>query len=216
MKRIFLLLCPLLFLAVLSSCDQRKVLNLPELDELYRDISDSVPEIDSVFTEYGNSGTISITVYYGERYQNIDGKDALLIIKKVRALFMQEEFQRTLLATVCGVSRDDILSHRYGAAPVTLSINDSYRSMEAGRYKYFLEAHLTLQCQNIDLTQIQARKSIYLFFIFEQFKYFIKVHFIPYIPYISYPYSRWCNHISVLFSIGFNHRQIAVVTACET
>ena len=141
MKRIFLLLCPLLFLAVLSSCDQRKVLNLPELDELYRDISDSVPEIDSVFTEYGNSGTISITVYYGERYQNIDGKDALLIIKKVRALFMQEEFQRTLLATVCGVSRDDILSHRYGAAPVTLSINDSYRSMEAGRYKYFLEAH---------------------------------------------------------------------------
>lgn len=141
MKRISLLLCSLLFLAVLSSCDQRKVLNLPELDELYRDISDSVPEIDSVFTEYGNSGTISITVYYGERYQNIDGKDALLIIKKVRALFMQEKFQRTLLATVCGVSRDDILSHRYGAAPVTLSINDSYRSMEASRYKYFLEAH---------------------------------------------------------------------------
>lgn len=141
MKYTTRLLCCLLFLLVLSSCNQTKILNLPELDKLYRDISDSVPEIDSFFTTYGNSGTVLITVYYGERYQNIDDKDALSIVKKIRTLFMQEEFQRSLLSTVCGVDRDDILSHRYSASTVTISIQDSHRPAEAGRYNYFFEAH---------------------------------------------------------------------------
>ena len=141
MKRIMVLLLSLLFVIALPSCDQVKTLSLSELEDLYEDLSTSVPEIDFLSASYGNSSDITIYVRFGERYQNIDVGDALTIVKKVRSLFMQEEFQKIFLPVVSGVGREEILSHRYNAPTVTLVIYDAHRPAEKGRYKYFLEAH---------------------------------------------------------------------------
>lgn len=141
MKHLISLLLSLLFIIVLSSCDQVRILSLPELEALYEDLSACVPEIDSISASYGNSSDITIYVRFGERYQNIDAGDALTVVKKVRALFMQKEFQKAFLPVVRGVKREEILSHRYSAPSVTLFISDAHRPAEKGRYKYFLEAH---------------------------------------------------------------------------
>ena len=141
MKHLISLLLSLLFIIVLSSCDQVRILSLPELEALYEDLSACVPEIDSISASYGNSSDITIYVRFGERYQNIDDRDALTVVKKVRALFMQKEFQKAFLPVVRGVKREEILSYRYDAPTVTLFIYDFYRPAEKGTYNYFLEAH---------------------------------------------------------------------------
>lgn len=134
-------LCFLLFLVILSSCDQERVLNLPEIEKLHIDILDTIPEIDRIFSVYGNSGMVSITIYYGEHHQQITGEDAFFIVQKIRDLFIQEEFQDALLITTCSTNRADVLAQRCGAVTVTISILDSYRPTETGRYRYFFESH---------------------------------------------------------------------------
>ena len=132
------------FLLALSACTATRHFDLPEVQELQEDITRLVPEIDRTLVSYSCMGAVRVEVYteYGAHYQNITEEDACRIVQRVRALFMEEDFQSAFLEAAGGPSRDAALKDRghRNPADVEVLIRDTSRKREPGRYDYLLQA----------------------------------------------------------------------------
>lgn len=140
MKRALLFFTAFFLLLPLAACDQRRALELPEVESLRAKLRAAVPEIDSVFVSFGNSGEVQWEFRYGENGQALLEEDAFSIVGEVRALFMQEGFQEDMLAAVCRASREDALAGGTGAPGLQVYILDTWYPPTLGRYSYHFSA----------------------------------------------------------------------------
>ncbi len=139
MKRALAAVCALLCLVALGGCHSHRPLKLPEVISLQKEIRE-MPVVNDVYNNYCPVNYSRGLVFY-IACGDLTREEALAIARKVRELFIQEEFMDTFLTTVgSGDSEYYRACNRCPAHVEVVIHGDSYPRMPRERPVYIFWA----------------------------------------------------------------------------
>ena len=136
-KRVLAAVCAALCLFAFNGCEAHHAIKLPQLKALEKELRETIPTIEDMYNVYGYAIGLDIDIACGD----VTREEALTIARKVRELFIQEEFQDELFAAMDGQSREDYLENHPPPPTVSVFIHgNSYPRMPQEWPTYFFWA----------------------------------------------------------------------------